>query len=100
MIAEVMKYLLNTPFISISAKLENSKLIKEIVLKAEDDNEVVLNFYESNSKIWLQYNFKQPLEGKYLQFFAPYVKDRFLEIDTKNWEAINNASKGKSGVLK
>ena len=100
MIAEVMKYLLNTPFISISSELEKPKLIKELTLKAEDNNEVILDFYESNSQIWLKYNFKQPLEGNYLQFFAPYVKDRFLEIDTKNWEAINNASKGKSGVLK
>ena len=95
MIAEVMKHLLNTPFTSSVTELENPELIKELALKTEDDNEIVLKFYESNSKVWMQYDFKQPLAGKHLQFFAPYVKDRFLEIDTKNWEAINNASKGK-----
>ena len=88
-----MRHALNTPFISTADKLEKTKSLSELKLKAEDGNEVTLQFYESNTKIWVKYNFVKEPYGKHLAFFAPYAKDKYFEIANDKWEPIKNAIK-------
>lgn len=92
-LAEVMKYLLNTAFISSSQQLDKPEKLLKMKIKAEHGNQISLNFYKTNGKYWVQYDFGNKIRGKYLQFFAPYVKGRFLEISAKDWELIKNAAK-------
>lgn len=94
-IAEVMKHLLNTPFISSVQQLKNPKELLELKLNAEYDNQIEIRFYEDGGKTWVQYDFGKQTTGKHLQFFESYVKGRFLEISASDWELIKDAAKFK-----
>ena len=94
-IAEVMKHLLNTPFISSVQQLKNPKELLELKLNAEYDNQIEIRFYEDGGKIWVQYDFGKQTTGKHLQFFESYVNGRFLEISASDWELIKDAAKFK-----
>ncbi len=94
-IAEVMKHLLNTPFISSVQQLKNPKELLELKLNAEYDNQIEIRFYEDGGKTWVQYDFGKQTTGKHLQFFESYVNGRFLEISASDWELIKDAAKFK-----
>ena len=91
-LADVMKYLLNTDFISSTLQLDKPNKLLSLDIKAEQGNKFKLNFYKDNERFWVQYDFDNKIRGKHLQFYAPYVKDHFLEISAKNWELIKNAA--------
>lgn len=91
-LADVMKYLLNTDFISSTLQLDKPNKLLSLDIKAEQGNKFKLNFYKDNERFWVQYDFDNKIRGKHLQFYAPYVKDHFLEISAKNWELIKNAT--------
>lgn len=91
-IAEAAKVFLNTPFISETQTLQNPRLLKTINLEAENQNNISLRFYKSDDKYWAAYEFKQPVQGKHLQFFESYVKGQYLEISAQSWEIIKNAA--------
>lgn len=93
MTADLLKYFLNTPFISTAPTLTKPKLLQTFKLAAENDNLIVLKFYQAEGKIWLHYDFPETIHGNHLQFFASYVKGLYLQISEQDWELIKNAGK-------
>ncbi len=89
-LANAAKVLLNTPFISV---VENpTSLVEKQALKivAEDNNQLVLTFYESEDKILAGYTFIPPVENKHLQFFEKYANKHYFEISQQYWDLIKN----------
>ena len=85
----MVKILLNSYAEKIVDTIEGKKVF-EIKISAENDNNVTLLFYKSekNNKYYVQYDFGQTISGKHLEFFAQYVKGKYLEISADAWEKI------------
>lgn len=89
-IMQLVKNLLNSEILSV---VENIKAQKKglIKLDVENNNFINLVFYQTaDNKYYMQYNFVTPPHGHHLEFFAPYVKDKYLEISKETWEKIKN----------
>lgn len=89
-IMQLAKNLLNSEILSVSDTI-NGKKLGIIKLDIEDNNFINLEFYQAdNNKYYMQYNFVTKPHGHHLEFFAPYVKDKYVEISKESWEKIKD----------
>lgn len=91
-IMQLVKNLLNSNILSVTEQIKAQK--KGIIkLDVEDNNFVNLEFYQTtDKKYYLKYDFVTPPHGHHLEFFAPYVTDKYLEISEETWDKIKNDS--------
>ena len=90
-IANLMKIILNTSFISTAKELDNAKKVYTLKLKAENYNEVDINFYKKDNKTWVKYEFLGHINSHHLQFFKNYANEQFFEISNEGLELIKHA---------
>ena len=65
--------------------------IGEIKLDIENNNFINLLFFKTkDNKYYVQYQFVNKPHGAHLEFFAQYVKDKYLEISKESWELLKN----------
>jgi hypothetical protein len=89
-IMNVVKKLLNLYFVDIKDNIE-AKKIAEMQIIAEKLNNINLVFYKTDdNKYYVQYEFIGKPTGKHLEFFADYVKDKYLEISQDTWDKIKD----------
>ncbi len=91
-LANLMKVILNTYFTDTAEELKNAKKINSLKIMAENYNEIIIDVYQQCDDIWLKYNFIDPINSYHLQFFANYVKNLYLKINSQNWELIEYAT--------
>lgn len=89
-VALLARDFLNTPFISVQENIENLHLIGEISLNTEFISNIILKFYKNENKVFVKYIFPEEFFQNHLQTFANYVKEKFLEISSEDWEKIKN----------
>lgn len=108
-VAEMVKILLNTPFISAksdnhfstrstkdkTAPAETSKEIFQLSLKSENNNNILLKFYQDGNEYYVQYTFEQPLTGHHLELFAQSAQKLLYQISSSDWEKIIHAASGE-----
>lgn len=86
----VVKKLLNNYIVDITDKIE-AKKIAEMQIIAENSNNINLDFYKSDDgKYYIQYNFIAKPNGKHLEFFAGFIKNKFAEISEETWENLKD----------
>ena len=89
--ANITKYLLNTYFTNTTSTLNHPQLLQTLNITSEGNNYTTINFYRSDNKIWLSYEFRQPITENSLQSFAECAKGIFYQISDQQWEKIKNA---------
>ena len=89
--ANITKYLLNTYFTNTTTTLNHPQLLQTLNITSEGNNYTTINFYRSDNKIWLSYEFRQPITENSLQSFAECAKGIFYQISDQQWEKIKNA---------
>ncbi len=94
-LANVMKVMLNAPFIAETTNIDGAKKVYSLAMHVENYNELTIDFYQKNNQVWLQYNFVEPITNKHLQFFAKNVKGLFFEISKDTLELIQYATEHK-----
>ena len=89
-IMRLVKNLLNSNILSVAESV-NAQKIGTLKLDVEDNNYVNLEFYKTvDKKYYMQYNFVTPPHGRHLEFVAPYLADKYLEISEQAWEKIKD----------
>ncbi len=84
------KNLLNTSILSVKTNIQGNKIFSLNII-SENSNNIKMNFYETpNQKYYVQYDFIQNPKGKHLEFFASYIKGKYVEISKESWKAIQN----------
>lgn len=89
-VMELVKKLLNNYIIGIADNIE-AKEIGEIKFDIENNNFINLVFYKTaDNKFYVQYQFISKPNGAYLEFFAQFVKNKYLEISQETWESLKD----------
>ena len=94
-LANIMKVILNMPFIGETTNIDGAKNVYTLKMHVENYNEVKIDFYQKGDKVWLKYEFAEPITNNHLQFFAKYVNGSFLEISKESLELIKYAAEHK-----
>ncbi|MBQ8870051.1 MAG: Gldg family protein [Alphaproteobacteria bacterium] len=94
-IANVMKVILNTPLIKTTESLEGAQKIYTLKIRAENYNEINIDFYELNDDIWIKYDFIGHINSHHLQFFKKYANGLFFGISKDSLELIRHAQESK-----
>ncbi len=82
----LVKNLLNTPILSIKPEI-NGKEILSLNIISENNNNIKMNFYETpDQKYFVQYDFIKKPQGRHLEFFASYIKNKYAEISAQSWK--------------
>ena len=89
-LADLMKHMLNTPFIAVSKDVNPSTKIYSLELDVEDNQKAVLNFFEHDNKYYVSYSFKDLKTNSNLQKFSNYVRGNFYEIAKTDLEKIKD----------
>ena len=84
---------MNTYAVNIVENIEELPLAK-IKIQTEKNNIDLIFFKTKDNKYFAKYDFMTPPNGKHIEFFARYVKDKFFEINEKDWENIKNDTIG------
>ena len=90
-----MKVILNTPFIKTTESLEGSQKIYTLKIRAENYNEINIDFYELNDDIWIKYDFIGHINSHHLQFFKKYANGLFFGVSKDSLELIRHAQESK-----
>ncbi len=86
----LVKNLLNTMILASTDNIEG-KQIAVLDIYSENDNHIKLSFYEtSENKYYVTYDFVKSPQGKHLEFFASYIKGKYLEISQDSWKELKN----------
>ncbi len=89
-IMQLVKKMLNSDIISVTDKIDAQKQ-GTIKLDIENNNYINLDFYKTtDKKYYIRYNFVTPPHGHHLEFFASYIKNKYLEISKKTWENLKD----------
>lgn len=89
-VMNMVKKLLNLYLENVFDKV-NAEKIAELNIKSENNNFINLLFYKSkDNRYYVQYDFINKPHGKHLEFFAKYVKDKYLEISQETWDKIKD----------
>lgn len=89
-VMDLVKKLLNLYIIGISDNIK-AKQLGEIKFDIENNNFINLVFYKTtDNKFYVQYHFVTKPNGAHLEFFARFVKDKYLEISKETWESLKN----------
>ena len=89
-VMELVKKLLNLYIIGVADNI-NAKQIGEIKFDIENNNFINLVFYKTaDNKFYVQYQFVTKPNGAHLEFFAQFVKNKYLEISEETWESLKN----------
>ena len=94
-LANLAKYLLNTPILSTVANLENPEQLFELNLQVEGNEKIDLSFWQNGDKYYVKYHFATiPKETK-LNRFASYMQGKYQQISKSNMEKIKNVYEQK-----
>lgn len=89
-IMNLVKNLLNAQILAITENIDGKK-IASIDILSENSNNVLLEFYETpEHKYYIRYDFIKKPNGKHLEFFASYVKGKYIEISEDSWKEIKD----------
>ena len=89
-VMKLVKNLLNHYIIGVSENVDAQKL-GEIKFDIENNNFINLLFYKSaDDKFYVRYQFVTKPKGTHLEFFAKFIKDKYLEISKETWEIFKN----------
>lgn len=84
------KNLLNTKILSIVKSIQATEVFSMDII-SENNNNIKLRFFETpEHKYYVKYDFIKPPHGKHLEFFAPYVKEKYVEISKESWDTLKN----------
>lgn len=92
LIAEYMKYFLNTLFIDVTADVEGKTEIAAFDLKLENDAYCVIKVFEAQGRYFVQYDFDEGISNKHIELFAKAAHAHYFEISGQDWEKIKNVS--------
>ena len=94
-LADLAKYLLNTPILSTVANLENPEQLFELNLQVEGNEKIDLSFLKNGDKYYVKYHFATiPKETK-LNRFASYMQGKYQQISESNMEKIKDVYEQK-----
>ena len=90
-LSDIVRLLLNTPFISTSPVLPDSaQNLTALHILSEGGNEFWLEFYQAKDKIYTAYRFIKTTPGNDLQLFADRAQSVYYEISAAKWKEIND----------
>lgn len=87
MLTYLMKLMLNTEFIEITAKPHTPE-INRIKLLVEDGNHAEISFYKENNKSYAVYDFDKLNQNPYLKLIAEYMEGKAAVIPEEKMEKI------------
>lgn len=89
-IMNIVKNLINIHFSDIVLDID-AQNIGKINIVSENNNEIELLFYKTkDDKIYIKYNFINLPNGNHLEFFAKFIKNKYLKIEKSDWEKIKD----------
>lgn len=83
----LMKYLLNTKIVGISAE-KMPEPQKKLNLFIEEGNYATMSFYRKNEKSYVEFEFDKNNGNAHLKLFAGYFDGKTVEIDNSSMEKI------------
>lgn len=90
LIAEYMKYFLNTLFIDAVQDIENKTEIASFNLLAENDVHCRIDVFEAQGKYFVKYDFGEDISNKHIEMFAKSANQYYFEIGFEDWDKIQN----------
>ena len=88
-IANLAKTLLNTYYKSYTKELAKKNKLTTLELLVEGGNKVNIDFYKSDDKIYIHYNFVDISNSK-LASLAAFIQEQYFEISETDWIKIKN----------
>jgi len=90
-IANIVSIFLNTE-LTITEFPKTKKSILTLTVSGENFKNLILSFYESNGKFYVQYLFHEIYNNPVLEAFAQKTKNNLFEISKTAMEKIKNAT--------
>ena len=92
LIAEYMKYFLNTLFIEAVPDIEGKNEVASFDLKLENNARCLIRIFEAQGKYFVKYDFDEDISNKHIELFAKSAKTHYFEISFEDWNKIENVS--------